>query len=81
MDIGGCENLLIEGNIVTSNSLTPIRYNNSAGTTKTFNNLSPNGKLIRASNAETNGHLTATEVADIEEILFSTFLAARSKRL
>ena len=77
MDIGGCEKLLIEGNVIKIDSTMPIRANSSVGTVSTFNNMTPEGKLIQAINPNSN-EMLPDELADLEDALLLSLVQTKA---
>ena len=78
MDLGGCESLLIQDNIVISDLTTPIRHNNLVGTVNTFHNLSSEGKLIRSTNVfapfDKAPEVVTQVQADLDDTILASFL-------
>jgi hypothetical protein len=72
LDIGGCERLLIERNIV--GSALPMVHG-LVGSVRTFNNLRPDGQLVRSYDGSVSAPEVVTQVrADLEDAMVAWFL-------
>jgi len=78
IEVGGCEQALIEHNIVSLPRATPIEHNHCGEAIQTFNNLTPAGALVKSffqgSATEAAPEVTEKVRADLEDAIISSFL-------
>jgi hypothetical protein len=72
LNVSGCGRLWIEGNII--GSALPMLHG-TIGSVKTFNNLRPNGQLVRSYAGSVSAPEVVTQVrADLEDAIVASFL-------